>query len=139
MSGPSGGKVEGCELCEAARLTTWYHEDHICWVAECEACSVPIVVWNGHGDQPPAAEVDHMIGRLSDVATGLFGREEFTIDRVMRQIPDHFHAHARDRQWWHRRSAGMGLGGLGGLGGVQPGISSVDRTSRPGPATGTDR
>jgi hypothetical protein len=149
MSGPAG-KVEGCELCEAARLTTWYHEDDICWVAECEACSVPIVVWNAHGDQPPATEVDHMMGRLSEVATGLFGREEFTIDRVMRQIPDHFHAHARDRRWWQRRSAGMGLWGMEpGLGGIQPGLggiqpgrpglSSVDRTSRPGPATGTDR
>ena len=29
-----------CELCEAARLTTWYHEDDICWVAECEICAV---------------------------------------------------------------------------------------------------
>jgi hypothetical protein len=22
----------------------------------------------------------------------------------MRQIPDHFHAHARDHQWWYRRT-----------------------------------
>ena len=35
----------GCELCEAARLTTWYHEDDVCWVADCEICAVPMVVW----------------------------------------------------------------------------------------------
>ena len=33
-----------CELCRAARITPWYHEDEICWVAECEICAVPMVV-----------------------------------------------------------------------------------------------
>ena len=22
-----------CELCEAARLTPWFHEDEVCWIA----------------------------------------------------------------------------------------------------------
>jgi len=26
---------------------------------------------------------------------------------VMRQIPDHFHAHARDPHWWSRRFGGL--------------------------------
>jgi hypothetical protein len=24
-----------CDLCEAARITPWFHEDDICWIAEC--------------------------------------------------------------------------------------------------------
>ena len=98
------GKVDGCELCEAARMTPWFHEDAVCWVAECEVCSVPMVVWNRHGSEPPADQVDHMLAQLERVASEQFAGEEFTVDRIMRQIPDHFHAHARDRNWWYRRS-----------------------------------
>jgi hypothetical protein len=96
-------KVDGCELCEAARMTPWHHEDATCWVADCEACDVPIVVWNEHGAEPPADQVAHMLAQLEAVATGLFGADGFSLDRVMRQIPDHFHAHARDRNRWKRR------------------------------------
>jgi hypothetical protein len=92
-----------CELCEAARITPWHHEDDICWVADCEICDVPMVVWKRHGNQPPEADVDHMLGHLTRVATDRFGADGFSIDRVMRQIPDHFHAHARDPNWWFRR------------------------------------
>ena len=50
----------GCELCEAARLTTWYHEDDVCWVADCEICAVPMVVWRTHGTDPPEPDREHM-------------------------------------------------------------------------------
>ncbi|HZT66912.1 MAG TPA: hypothetical protein VFA11_14080 [Acidimicrobiales bacterium] len=99
----NAGKVSGCELCEAARMTPWHHEDEICWVADCEACDVPMVVWNRHGAEPPDDEVGHMLDQLTRVATELFGEGQFTVDRVMRQIPEHFHAHARDHNWWARR------------------------------------
>ena len=92
-----------CELCEAARMTTWYHEDDVCWVADCEICMVPMVVWKRHGPEPPHGELDHMLDRLSHVATARFGEAGYSLDRVMRQIPDHFHAHARDPHWWSRR------------------------------------
>ena len=36
---------EHCDLCEAARITPWFHEDDLCWIAECEICAVPMVVW----------------------------------------------------------------------------------------------
>ena len=97
------GKIDGCELCEAARFTPWFHEDDVCWIAECEVCSIPMVVWNRHGTEPPEAEVDHMLRELTRVGQEVFGEVEFTIDRVMRQIPSHFHAHARDANWWSRR------------------------------------
>lgn len=96
-------KVSDCDLCEAARMTEWYHEDDVCWVAECEVCYVPMVVWRWHGTEPDDGDVTHMLAMLDAVATRVFDGEEFSIDRTMRQIPEHFHAHARDRNWWYRR------------------------------------
>lgn len=93
----------GCDLCQAARITPWHHEDETCWVADCEICGVPMVVWRSHGPVPPKEEVEHMLARLTEVAERVFGGRAFKIDRVMRQIPDHFHAHARDDGWWFRR------------------------------------
>ena len=95
--------MRGCDLCEAAQLTAWHHEDDICWVADCEICAVPMVVWKQHGPVPPDADLAHMLGQLARVATARFGDDGYTVDRVMRQIPDHFHAHARDPNWWGRR------------------------------------
>lgn len=99
------GRAKGCDLCEAARLTPWHHEDETCWVADCEVCDVPMVVWKVHGTDPPEADLDHMLARLEEVAKRRFSGRSYKIDRVMRQIPDHFHAHARDDGWWLRRFA----------------------------------
>jgi len=27
---------DDCELCLAERVTEWFHEDDVCWIAECE-------------------------------------------------------------------------------------------------------
>ncbi len=97
------GSGATCELCEAARLTTWYHEDEVCWIAECEICCVPMVVWRTHGTEPPDGDLEHMLGHLGRVADDVLGPGTWSFDRVMRQIPDHFHAHARDPDWWFRR------------------------------------
>ena len=93
-----------CELCEAARFTHWYHEDDTCWVADCEACLVPMVVWKPHGVAPQASEVKHMLSVLKGVAEQRFGDQPFTLDTDMRTIPDHWHAHARDSDWFRLRS-----------------------------------
>ena len=103
-AGGGGPASASCELCEAAKMSHWYHEDDVCWVADCEVCDTPMVVWRPHGTTPPESAVIHMIDRLSDAARSRFGGDaEFSIDRVMRQIPEHFHAHARDKNWWARR------------------------------------
>ena len=52
MSDP-GRSVDGCDLCQAARITPWFHEDEICWIAECTICATPMVVWRSHGTAPP--------------------------------------------------------------------------------------
>lgn len=92
-----------CELCEAARFTHWYHEDDICWVADCEACSTPMVVWKQHGTEPPVEHVEHMLAVLAEAGDLRFGAGSHSVDRVMRQVPGHFHAHTRDADWWNRR------------------------------------
>src|SRR4030095_7959756 len=114
-----GPAVPGCELCAARPLTPWFHTDDRCWVAECLICRTPMVVWRRHGPDPPAPDRDHMLARLAEVAAApppppparaIGGAARpgappprldgaFRIDPVMRRIPDHFHAHARDPAW----------------------------------------
>lgn len=82
-----------CDLCEAARITPWFHEDDVCWIAECEICAVPMVVWRSHGTDPPLPLRRHMLALLGRVAGEQLGAHH--VDTDMRNIPDHFHAHAR--------------------------------------------
>ena len=85
-----------CELCEAAELTRRYYEDDECWIADCEICYVPMVVWKQHDPAPDLVTRQRLLGHLSRVAAEAFPAHiEFQIDAVMRQIPDHFHTHAR--------------------------------------------
>ncbi len=83
-----------CDLCEAARITEWFHEDDICWIAECEICYTPMVVWKPHGVEPPEVDMVHMMTKLKLVVTEHFDFEHY-VDDNMRNIPDHYHAHAR--------------------------------------------
>jgi hypothetical protein len=96
----------GCDLCEARRFTTWYFEDDRCWIADCEICEVPMVVWRLHGDRPPDEVRDHLLAMLRRVADERFGPGGYRIDEHMRNIPDHFHAHARDLAFWTRFAGG---------------------------------
>jgi hypothetical protein len=89
----AGARDDHCDLCRAERRTRWYHEDDVCWIAECEICEVPMVVWRHHGTAPPAEHRAHMLERLGEVATAEFG--DFYVDDHMRNIPDHYHAHGR--------------------------------------------
>jgi hypothetical protein len=56
-------------------------------------------VWRRHGIDPPADEHEHMLAALGAVADGRWGAGKWRVDAIRRQIPDHFHAHAR-RNWW---------------------------------------
>jgi hypothetical protein len=97
-----------CELCEATPFTEWFHADDLCWIAECDACGVPMVVWRVHDPNPPEEVRRELHRRLGDVmsgpATDPQGTGEYWIDENMRSIPDHYHAHARRRIDWTRRS-----------------------------------
>ena len=83
-----------CDLCEAARITPWFYEDEVCWIAECEICSVPMVVWREHDASPPDAVKQYMHQQLELVVTTYFDFVHY-VDDNMRNIPDHYHAHAR--------------------------------------------
>lgn len=86
----------GCELCLAERVTDWFYEDDYCWVAECEQCWVPMVVWKRH-DPNPSEEVRAMlIAHLGHVVEAHY-TFEWWLDENMRTIPAHYHAHARPR------------------------------------------
>jgi hypothetical protein len=90
----------GCDLCEAAIITMRYFEDEDCWIADCEICLVPMVVWRVH-DPSPAEEVKARLHRaLGLIADGALGEGNWTIDDHMRNIPDHYHAHARPPYFW---------------------------------------
>ncbi len=95
----------GCELCEAAVVTTRYVEDELCWIADCEICLVPMVVWREHDALPSPDLKRQLHERLAAVADRELGVGNWTIDDHMRNIPDHYHAHARPPSFW-RRSLG---------------------------------
>jgi hypothetical protein len=92
MTGP-------CELCDAARLTPWYHEDDECWIAECEACFVPMVVWRVHDPHPDEATRARLLAKLAAIAEVMYP-DGHVVDDRLRTIADHYHAHARPRRPW---------------------------------------
>lgn len=85
-----------CELCEAAPLTEWFYSDEECWIAECESCFVPMVVWRHHDPAPDDTTKQRLWARLETVMAERFSFEHY-IDDNLRSIPDHYHAHARRR------------------------------------------
>lgn len=91
-----------CELCQAARLSEWFYEDDVCWVAECESCGVPMVVWKVHDPAPPDDVKAALHARLAVVVGEFYvdeqGGSAHTVDDVLRTIPTHYHAHARGRR-----------------------------------------
>lgn len=94
-----------CELCALARTTRWFaefHEPLRFTVLECDSCDVPMAVLGEHRATATEDERSLMVAALRAIADAL-GLGEVTIDDRMRQIPDHYHVHARPRpHWWPR-------------------------------------
>lgn len=88
-----------CELCEAARMSEWFYDDDVCWIAECESCNTPMVVWKVHDPAPPDDVKAMLHARLAAVVAEHF-EGEHRVDDVLRTIPTHYHAHARPRRGW---------------------------------------
>lgn len=95
----AAGNASTCELCEATPFTEWFHSDELCWIAECDSCGVPMVVWRVHDHDPSPTIRAELHERLSRVAQQQ-GVGSFWIDDRLRSIPDHYHAHARRRPDW---------------------------------------
>lgn len=81
-----------CDLCKAEPITRRYHEDAICWIADCVQCNVPMAVYREHGALPPRQHMEHMIELLKLCARP---GQRYVIDDAMETIPDHYHAHLR--------------------------------------------
>lgn len=92
----NGAGVKPCELCAAEVLTRRYHEDGICWIADCKSCSaagrpVPMAVYRQHGVVPPEPHLRHMLEILA--LCGKPRRGGYKFEAKHRSIPSHFHVH----------------------------------------------
>jgi hypothetical protein len=98
--------VPRCELCEGARITAWYARYE--WpfrfaIMDCDSCDVPMAVLGEHRRDPTVAEREFMQRALGLIADAKYGDHWF-FDDHMRQIPDHYHLHARPYPaGWPRR------------------------------------
>ena len=94
-----------CELCELAPTTRWYaqyfHPLRFT-ILDCDSCDVPMAVLGEHRIGPSEEERAIMQRALTVVASEI-GMGEIFFDDNMRQIPDHYHVHARPMRWGWRR------------------------------------
>jgi len=94
----------GCELCQPARTTAWHAEVREPFpfvVIDCDSCDVPMAVLGAHRRQPSDAERAAMQRELGRIADEKYPGGWF-FDDHMRQIPDHYHVHARPYPAWWR-------------------------------------
>jgi len=61
-----------------------------------------MVVWRHHDAEPPEDVKAHLLNALADVARAEFPDTPWRVDDHMRNIPDHYHAHARPPSFWRR-------------------------------------
>jgi hypothetical protein len=61
-----------------------------------------MVVWSVHDASPPDDVKARLHGSLASVADVEFGAGNWKVDDHMRNIPDHYHAHARPPYFWRR-------------------------------------
>ena len=91
-----------CDLCELKEYTPWYAsftQPFRFTILDCDSCDTPMAVLGEHRAEPTIEERTFMVEALALVARSKYGDDEFIIDGVMRQIPDHCHMHARPRRW----------------------------------------
>lgn len=92
-------RKDDCELCQAEKMTYWYRDEDLYWIAECFVCRTPMAVLRRHGMPTPEEEaiILEALGEVGDQVWGKMadGTGDWWLDKVRRQIPDHWHAHAR--------------------------------------------
>jgi len=95
--------MAACELCELARTTRWYaeHDEPFRFVIiDCDSCDVPMAVLGEHRSSITDEERAVLREALTRLADEMYP-QGWTFDDRMRQIPDHYHAHARPYPaWW---------------------------------------
>jgi hypothetical protein len=95
--------MAGCELCELARTTRWYaeHDEPFRFVIiDCDSCDVPMAVLGEHRSVITEEERAILREALTLIADEKYP-QGWSFDDKMRQIPSHYHAHARPiPAWW---------------------------------------
>jgi hypothetical protein len=94
-----------CELCELAPTTTWYaqYDDPFRFtILDCDSCDVPMAVLGAHRAAPTEEEREAMRDALATIADAKYPAGWY-FDDHMRQIPDHYHLHARPYPAWRPR------------------------------------
>ncbi len=86
-----------CPLCQAFKLTPWYFEDELIWVADCQTCCSPMVVARLHlsDEEAPDSLKNYMLKKLIEVADAQLGENNYWLDTRGRAIRTHLHYHAR--------------------------------------------
>ncbi len=95
-------KAPDCELCVLTPSTRWYgeYERPVGFVIlDCDSCDVPMAVLREHRAVVQPWERAVIEAALRAVADKLFPGGWF-FDDHMRQIPSHYHAHARPLPSW---------------------------------------
>ena len=69
----------------------------MCWIAECEICAVPMVVWREPRHRAAGRATWSTCTGGSRSVVGEHFEFEHYVDDNMRNIPDHYHAHARPK------------------------------------------
>jgi len=83
-----------CPLCKAEKITEWFYDSSLFWIANCATCQVPMVVLKEHRADVERWIIDEMI----QVSKSIFDIDKFDIDFEMRQIKGHFHFHLRPKK-----------------------------------------
>lgn len=95
--------MKPCELCDLKRTTAWHAEYDVPFrfvIIDCDSCDVPMAVLGAHRAVPSDDERTHMQVQLARIADARYPNGWF-FDDHMRQIPDHYHLHARPYpSWW---------------------------------------
>lgn len=102
-----------CELCELAHTTKWHAEFTQPFrfvIVDCDSCDVPMAVLGTHRATLLPEERLVMREALAQIADAQYPQGWFYDDH-MRQIPDHYHLHARPYPPWWRQIQGSGAGG----------------------------
>ncbi|GBD25419.1 hypothetical protein HRbin30_00738 [bacterium HR30] len=93
---------QACELCVLTPSTRWYaeyNEPLRFVIIDCDSCDVPMAVLREHRATVQPWERGIIESALRDVADQRFPQGWF-FDDHMRQIPDHYHIHARPLPSW---------------------------------------
>ena len=92
-----------CELCELTRTTEWYAEFDTpvrFTILDCDSCDVPMAVIGEHKKTLTDSESKIVRRELAAIADDKYP-QGWVYDDNMRQIPDHYHIHARPYPpWW---------------------------------------